>query len=64
MVAQVGEELTHRTIRQLGVGDPEPWMLRVREELASLLLERGADKTIASDAGQRPADLGLSHFLA
>jgi ankyrin repeat protein len=34
------------------------------EALASLLLERGADKTIASNAGQRPTDLGLSHFLA
>jgi uncharacterized protein len=34
------------------------------EALASLLLERGADQTIASNAGQRPADLGLSHFLA
>ncbi len=34
------------------------------DALAGFLLERGADKTIAADNGQRPADLGLNVFLA
>ncbi|HET7555701.1 MAG TPA: ankyrin repeat domain-containing protein [Gaiellaceae bacterium] len=34
------------------------------EELARLLLERGADPTLATDDGRRPADLGLHELLA
>jgi ankyrin repeat protein len=33
------------------------------EELARLLLERGADPSLAADDGRRPADLGLAGLL-
>jgi ankyrin repeat protein len=34
------------------------------KELARLLLERGADPSLAADDGRRPADLGLSELLS
>ena len=33
------------------------------EELARLLLERGADRSVAADDGRRPADFGLADLL-
>jgi uncharacterized protein len=34
------------------------------EELARLLVERGADSSLAADDGKRPADLGLGELLS
>lgn len=34
------------------------------EELARLLLERGADPSLAADGGRKPADFGLADLLS